>query len=128
MRKVTRKEKLKFLQKWFDIFDDHFFDGYFKDKDITIGLEPCPDELHDPIVGYACYEDGEIVITDYCFESCTPFGIREALLHEMIHLFVAYTYPNGKRTWGDRCRDFVECERSFQRLRIERIEKRLKRR
>jgi hypothetical protein len=128
MRETTRKEKLRFLRKWFNEFDNHLFDGYFRDKDVSLIVIPSPDEIHNPLDGCASMDEKEICITEYCFKSCTPYGIREILLHEMIHLFVAYTYPNGKRVWGDECRDFVNCEKNLQKLRVKQIENKFKNR
>lgn len=49
-------------------------------------------------------------------------GIRDVLLHETVHLFVAFTHPKGRKEWDDRCKVFKNMEREFQKLRIEELE------
>ena len=127
MRKATRKERLNQLMSWFNELDQHLFAGYFEDKDVSVViLDRTSDDFNDPVEGYASIDDDEIGISEHCYDTCTPFGIREVLLHEMIHLFVAYTYPNGKRVCGDGCRDFRNCEKNLQRLRVKQIERKHK--
>lgn len=118
MRKSDRDRKLKFLKKWFKIFDEHFFEGYFKDKHIKILIDDS-----EKYEGLACKDDREIIITTLCLTRCKPNAIRETLLHEMIHLFVAFTFPKGYKKWDDGCRTFKDMERSFQKLREEKFER-----
>jgi len=129
MRKATRKEELKFLKKWFDKFDRHFFDGYFEDKHTKIkirNLDVLTIGRVSDIVAYADDEANEIAISTKAFKEFDSHDLRETILHEMIHLFVRYTYPNGKRVWGDGCQAFRHCEKKLQRLRVKQIERKYK--
>jgi hypothetical protein len=119
MRKASRKKHVKFLKKWFEIFDNHFFEGFFKDKNIKITIM----DVDFDTEGIADCEDGEIIITQECLNRCKSYGKREVLLHEMIHLFVAYAHPDGKKRWDDRWTVFKQFDRHFQKLRRKHFEK-----
>ena len=113
---------MKFLREWFEKFDEHFFEDFFRDKNIRLVIRKQDTEC-STIEGWACAECGEIEISDECFIRLTPYGIRDVLLHEMVHLFVAYTHPERRRVWGDGCKFFQRFERDFQNLRRKEFER-----
>lgn len=94
---------------WLDEFDRRYFSGYFSDKKITVVIGVGDERFLKGKSTYAECEpaDSRIVLNPAILRACTLGEVRDTLLHELLHLFVFYTYENGNKQYDDWSKVFI---------------------
>lgn len=96
------------ITAWISDFDHKYFSDYFEDKDLMVTIRKDEGYFSKGKSTYAVCEptDCSMVFNPDIFRECVVGEIRDTVLHELLHLFIFYTYKHGLSEFDDKTATF----------------------